>query len=327
MTKNKIRWGILGLGNIAHQFVKDLALIADAELYAVASRSLDKAEVFAREHKAQKSYGTYEELLKDADVDIVYIATPHNSHASIGVQAMQHKKAVLCEKPVAVNSKELNEMIRAAEENEVFFMEAFWSRFNPTMLKIKQLIDAGEIGEVKNIDASFSFKVDAPEESRMFNKELIGGSLLDMGVYTVFLSYFILGKPKRISAQANFNKTGIDLQTSMIFEYENALSILYSSFVSNSDMIAKINGSEGEIRINRIWHEAQGFKVVKDEEQTVYDLPTIGKGFSYEIEECHSCLRAKQQQSALWSWEHSRDLLGIVDEVREKIGLKYPSEV
>ena len=219
-------------------------------------------------------------------------------------------------------------MVKAARANGVFFMEAFWSRFNPSIVKVKEHIDAGAIGKVRYINAEFTFyMLDDDINSRHLNINLAGGSLLDMGVYPVFLSYFILGKPLNIMASSRFFHTGADIQTAMIFNYEEAQALLYSGFANNTDMKAKICGEEGEIFIHPVWHETQGFTLIKkDGWKKVYRLPTIGKGFTHEIAEVHQCLANNKSESASWSHQDAIALISIVDEIRAKAGIVYPFE-
>lgn len=327
MNNEKIRWGIIGLGNIAHQFAKDLMLVEDAELVAVASRNLDKAQEFAKNYNVKQVYDSYDAIMKDSKVDIFYIATPHNSHATLSIRALQNNKHVLCEKPIALNYDDALQMITASKENNRFFMEAFWTRFNPSFREAFAKIKNGEIGTIKYINADFAFSAATLEGigNRKTDINLGGGSLLDIGVYPLFLCYMVLGIPTEILAKSNFYKTGADLQTSMILQYENAQAILHSSFVSASNMIATINGSKGTINLNALWHEAQSYTLSVNNNKEEFLLPTKGKGFTYEIEECHHCIRKNKIESQLWSHQNSLDLIKIVDEVRSQIGLVYPS--
>jgi len=327
MDKHIIKWGIVGCGNIANKFASDLALVVDAGLHAVASRSLNKAQEFGQKHNSKKSYGTYDELFLDKDVDIVYIATPHNFHCELSLKAMEYGKHVLCEKPLAINRKEAEKMIALSKAKNLFFMEGLWTRFNPTFVEVKDRIDKGEIGPLKYIKADFSFKSEHQLDSRVFNLDLGGGSILDIGIYPTFLAYALLGKPKEILAKSIFhNTTKCDVQTSMLFHYEDAQAILYSSIMSKSKMIACISGSEGEIYLNDSWHVAQGYTLVKNGEEEVFELPTKGIGFSHEIEECNNCIRNNQIESKLWSHQNSLDLISILDEVRGEVCLIYPQD-
>ncbi len=322
---NKIKWGIIGLGNIAHQFVKDLKLVPGAQLLVVGSRDLKKAEDFAKAYQAKKFYDSYEKVMQDVNVDIIYIATPHDSHADLTIKSLQRGKHVLCEKPVALNHYEARQMIEAARSNNRFFMEAFWTRFNPSIQEVLMKIENNEIGEIRYINADFAFNVGTPQK-RMIHIENGGGSLMDMGVYPLFLSYLVLGNPEHVLASANFYDSGADKQTSILLQYKKAQAILHSSFVSPSEMLATISGTKGRILLNPIWHETQSHSLIKNNHKVDYHHPTIGKGFVYEVEECHRCIRDQKIESDIWSHQNSLDLIKIVDEVRRQTGLRFPSE-
>ena len=327
MVLPEIKWGIIGCGNIANKFASDLALVDDADISAVASRTVEKAQQFARQHNASNAYGTYEELFRDTDTDIVYIATPHVSHAELSIHAMQHGKHVLCEKPLALNAAEAAAIIETSRRTGRFFMEALWTRFNPAIIEIKKRIDNGDIGEIKFVNADFYFKVTSGLDSRVMALELGGGAVLDIGIYPAFLSYLMLGFPKEIVARSRFHKqTKCDIQTSMIFTYESAHALLSSGFESGSDMIVRISGDEGQIYIHKTWHAPEGYTLVKGENEQVFELPVKGVGFTGEIEECHKCLRNRQIESELWSHKNSLDLISILDIVRDQVGLVYPQE-
>lgn len=325
MSANKINWGIIGLGNIAEQFARDLALVPEANLYAVASRSLEKATEFASSFSATKGYGDYESLINDDNVDIIYIATPHDSHASLSILALNNKKHVLCEKPVAINYFEASQMIAASRENNCFFMEAFWTRFNPSFVDVFLKIKAGDLGAIQFINADFGFIMQDPK-GRLTDVNLGGGSLLDMGVYPLFLAYMILGKPEKVMASSLFFDTGADKQTSIILQYPNAQAVLQSSFVSRTNMQATISGEKGRIVMDENWHETQSYSVFQDEVETKFVLPTKGKGFTYEIEECHQCITANKIESQVWSHQNSLDLITIADQVRGQAGIVYPAD-
>lgn len=322
-----IKWGIIGAGNIAHSFAKDLALVNGGKLSAVGSRSLERAASFAAQYGAPNAFGSYEELFNSGTVDVIYIATPHTSHASLSIAAMKAGNHVLCEKPIGVYQGQVQEMIQVAKENNVFLMEALWSRFNPTIKKVKEIIEDGIIGDIGYLHADFAFyALDRDENGRLLNPALAGGSLLDIGIYPIFLSYLLLGMPKRIEANAHFHTTGVEMQTSMIFDYEKAQAILYSGLNSNSEMKAQIAGSEGSIFIHPRWHETTGYTLEKDKETTVHEIGKVGKGYAHEIEEVHSCLAAGKLQSDLWSHQNSLDLINLMDTVRSKTGIVFPFE-
>ncbi|WP_163409711.1 Gfo/Idh/MocA family protein [Flavobacterium ajazii] len=320
---NKIKWGIIGLGNIAHQFATDLELINEAELAAVASRDIEKASEFAAKYNCSKFYGSYNVLFEDEEIDIVYIATPHNSHAELSIKAMQNGKHVLCEKPVALSYEDAVRMTEASKKYNKFFMEAFWTRFIPSIKEVLSKVKNGEIGDVKYLNADFAFYVNELEGNRMTDKKLGGGALFDIGVYPLFLSYLMLGVPMEIMAKSIYHETGVDLQTSMMLQYQSAQAILHVSFVSDSDMKATISGSLGRMEINSPWFMADGYSIIKNEEKEKFNIPNIGKGYAHEAIECHECIRNNQIESKLWSHQNSLELSSMVENVKIQIELEF----
>ncbi|SHJ68920.1 Gfo/Idh/MocA family protein [Pseudozobellia thermophila] len=324
---NEIRWGIVGPGRIAHSFADDLRLVGGGRLTAVASRDLGRAKDFAKEYGAESSYGSYREIFESDAVDALYIATPHTSHCELSVQAMNHGKHVLCEKPMGVNLPEVEKMVAAAQENQVFLMEALWSRFNPSIVKAKQLVDEGVLGDVSYVNANFGFyALDRDKEGRLLNPRLAGGSLLDIGIYPIFLAYLLLGKPQRIEAISKFHATGVEAQTAMIFDYPYAQAVLSSGLRSKISMKAEIAGSKGSLYLKERWHETQGYMLELNGDEEAFDLPTKGRGYSHEIEEVHDCLNKGRLQSERWSWRNSVDLATLLDEVRRITGVTFPFE-
>lgn len=322
-----IRWGIAGLGSIAHTFAKDLALVKGGKLMAVASRNLQRSEEFAAIYGATHSYGSYDELFASNSVDVIYIATTHNHHEALSIAAMNHGKHVLCEKPLGVNLKQVKNMIACAERNKVFFMEALWSRFNPSIQKVKNLVDSGAIGKIGYLHADFAFyALERSEEGRLLNPDLAGGSLLDIGIYPIFLSYLLLGLPKKVQSSSKFYKTGVEIQTSVLFDYDEAQAMLYSGLTSKSEMRAEIAGSKGSIYIHPRWHETQGFSIEINGETETISLPTLGKGYTYEIDEVQKCLSENKLQSDLWNHKNSIDLITLLDQIRTQNRIKFTFE-
>lgn len=322
-----VKWGILGLGNIAKKFASDLKLIPNAKLEAVASRDILNAEGFAKEYNSSRAYGSYQELFDDKEVSVIYIATPHNTHAELSIMAMNHGKHVLCEKPLAVNKKQVKAMIEASKRNNVFLMEGMWSRFNPAIKKVKQLIEDGEIGNLSYLYADFAFYgLNRDENSRLLNPELAGGSILDIGIYPIFLSYLLFGKPKEIIAKSLFYSTGVEKQTSIIFQYDNAQAVLYSGLTSNTQTIAECSGENGTIIIPGKWHQAQGYTLEKEGKSKDFSLPTTGIGFTHEIEEVQNCILKDKTESDFWSYKNSLELAELLDAVRKEVGVVFPFE-
>jgi predicted dehydrogenase len=329
MNTKTYNWAIIGPGKIAQKFASDLKLLPNANLYAVGSRNIDRAKEFAARHGFQKAYGSYKEVAEDPNVDVVYIASPHVGHYKDSLLCLNNGKAVLCEKPVAMNLQQCQKMLNAAKKNNVFFMEALWTRFIPSFLKCKELIEEGEIGDVLIVESDFCFKAPYEVEGRLFNPMLGGGSLLDIGLYPVFISLEILGKPLTVNAMATMSDTGVDSSCSMLFKHnDNKLSVLFSTLVADGRTEAIIHGSEGMIRINSQWHIPSTVDLIKKETGTVhFKFIEPGYGYQYEAEEVMKCLDKKMTESPVFGWQKSIDLIATLDQIRKTASIKYPDEI
>ena len=324
---NSVGWGIIGLGNIAQKFARDLSLVHDAALMGVASRSLVKAKAFKEEFKVPYAFDSYEALLDCDEVEVVYIALPHSEHLEWSLKAMEKGKHVLCEKPAGMDRDQVKRMIGASRENKVFFMEALWSRFIPSIQEIKKSADAGEIGEIVYLHADFAFSgLDRDPGGRLLNPALGGGSLLDIGIYPVFLAYLILGIPEKIEANAKFLESGTEVQIAVTFTYPGAHALLFSGLGNTSPMSATISGTEGTFVIHPRWHETEGFSLLAEGKTEEFEFPKVGKGYTYEIEEVHRCLAEHRLESPLWSHKNSMDLITLLDRIREIAGIHFPFE-
>lgn len=323
----KIRWGIVGLGNIANKFAADLLLVSDCILQAVASSDKTRAEQFAQKYKAKKAYSNYENLFLDPEVDLVYIASLHPKHAALTMQALAQGKGVLCEKPLGMNSAEVNQMISMASRANLFLMEGLWTRFNPSFNQVKNWIDEDQIGPIRYINASFSFNgLSKGKDSRIFNPAKGGGSLLDIGIYPLFLAYYFLGMPHDIVAKALLTEEGVDTQLSIIFSYSNSQALLYSSFTHDQYMGATLCGEKGEIYLNSRWHEATEAKLTQPGKEQIKSFEFLGLGYTYEIEEANACFRANKIQSSKWTWQNSKEMSQLMDAVRAQVGVNYAAD-
>jgi predicted dehydrogenase len=329
MNNKSYNWAIIGPGKIAQKFASDLKLLPNANLYAVGSRSLDRAKSFASEFHFQKAYGSYSEVANDPNVDIVYISSPHVCHYKDSLLFLSSGKAVLCEKPVAINEQQCQIMLQTAKKNNVFFMEALWTRFIPSFNKCIELIEEGEIGEVQIVESDFCFTAPYDVEGRLFNPILGGGTLLDIGIYPVFISLEILGKPEIINAMATMTKTGVDGTCSILFEHkENKLSVLFSSILVDGRTEAMVHGSEGSIRINTQWHRPTTVDLIKKGTGPVhYKFIEPGFGYQYEAEEVMKCLDEKKIESSVFGWQKSIDLISTLDKIRKTASIAYPPEI
>lgn len=259
-----IRWGILGTGTVATEFIEGLQSVADAQLWAIGSRTLDKAQTFANMFRAPKAYGSYEELVQDPDIDVVYIATPQTRHKADSILCLNAGKAVLCEKPFTVTSEEAREVMAVARQQKVFCMEAMWMRFMPLIREVRRLIHAGEIGEVRLLTANFGYPTEFDPENRFFNPDLGGGALLDRGVYPLSLAFLLLGKPQRIDGEPCMGTTGVDDQSAMILRYASgAMAILHSTLRTYSSNEALIVGTRGKIAIKEPFYKPENIIVTR----------------------------------------------------------------
>lgn len=326
-----IRWGILGCGKIARKFASDLSLVNNAKLYAVAARSAETATDFAKEFNVSKAYGSYQELVVDSDVDVIYVATPHAMHHEHVLLCLQHKKAVLCEKAFAINSTQAKEMIALARSQNVFLMEAFWTRFLPHYLKMKELIHKQKIGTIQYIHAEFGFKPAEPIAPRIYDLNLGGGSLLDIGVYPVFLALDLLGIPDEIFAHGAFAPTGADEQCAMQFRYRRgATAQLFSSFQSHLATGADIVGDRGRLRLTHRFHgpttQLEFYPSTVDTCEMIPFESAKGFGYEYEAQHVTDCLLNGLTESPLRKLDDTLLLMETLDRIREKMGLRYPAD-
>ena len=321
--KKTIKWGIIGLGKIAHKFATDLVSVENAELYAVASRSQGNADEFADKYSATEAYSSYEELAKDPQVDAVYIATPHSFHAAHSILCMQHKKAVLCEKPFAMNLQEVEKMITVSKEHNVLLMEALWTYFLPHYQYVLDVFRSKKFGELKELKADFGFKPEYNLEGRLLKKEVGGGSLLDIGIYPIFAALSTLGTPKSIEANAAFFETGADSQCNMVFNYQDAKAYLKSTLLEDTKTEAIFTFEDAVITINTMFHQPSTITVIKDGKEDVIDFGYKTIGYNFEAEHFNQLIREDKKESDIMTFDFSRKLIQLLDEVREKIDLKY----
>ncbi|WP_160130887.1 Gfo/Idh/MocA family protein [Kordia antarctica] len=320
----KIHWGIIGLGKIANKFAADLQLADNTLLQGVASRSLEKATAFAGKYNSISAYDSYEKLANDPKIDVIYIATPHTFHFENTMLCLRNGKAVLCEKPMGINSTEVKAMIEEAKSRKLFLMEAIWTRFMPAIEKMISLLHEKTIGDIIQVRADFGFKAELNLESRLFNKNLGGGSLLDIGIYPIFLSLLVLGIPSDIKAMARMTETDVDSFCALLFDYEsNAKAVLESTFEVNTPTEAFIHGTKGTIKLHRRFHQSNTITLFKDDSETVFELPYVGNGYFHEIEEVNNCLRNRVNESSKLPLDLSLNLATLLTKVQTKIGLQY----
>jgi hypothetical protein len=327
---NPIRWGILACGKIAEKFADDLvAHVPDGVVYAAASRDLMKAQIFGQKYGATKIFNSYQALVDCPDVDVVYIASPHALHYEHTLLCLNAGKAVLCEKAFAINTSMVQEMIAKSKEKYLFLMEAIWTRFHPAIAQTLEIIQSGQIGEIVHIVADFGFKAVYDEDSRLFNPSLTGGALYDIGIYPLFISKLLLGNPKEMKAVSTFAPTGVDSNTSISLTYENgATASLFSTLNAQTDTTCTIYGSKGKIFLHGRFHETKGLTLaIEGQETQIFETERLGHGYSYEAQEVQNCLNAGKIESDKLPLQFSLELMELLCEIRQQIGLVYPQEV
>lgn len=326
---HKIRWGILSTGFIAKTFAEGLAVLPDAELIAVGSRTQASADSFGKLFDIPRRYASYEALAQDPDVDVIYVATPHPFHKENSLLCLEAGKAVLCEKPFAINAEEAEAVIKVAQAKQLFIMEAMWTRFIPLMVKLRQLLAEGAIGEVRMLTADFGFRIPFNAQSRLLNPELGGGALLDVGIYPVSLAFMLFGgAPAEITSMAHLGQTGVDEQAAITFRYpEGQLALLHTAVRTETPQEAIIMGTEGRIKIHAPWWRPSRLTLsLPRQPDEVIDIPYHGNGYNYEAAEVMRCLRAGKLQSDTMPHEETLTIMQTLDKIRAQWGLSYPSE-
>jgi predicted dehydrogenase len=320
-----INWGIIAPGRIAGKFAQDLLLASGARLHAVASRSLEKAAAFAERYSAPHAFGSYEALLDCPDLDVVYIASPHAFHCEHALLCLERGIAVLCEKPLAMNAGQVEKMIATARRKNTFLMEAMWTRFFPLMKQTIELVKSGAIGDLRTIRADFGFHSKDTPDGRTFSKALGGGSILDVGIYPVFLTLILMGKPEKITVHATHTATGVDESCSMTLHYAgNRMAQLYSSVVTQTAVEAWIYGTKGRIHLpSRFHHPKQLTYGDYYSAETTFHHPYPGNGYQFEIEEVMSCLRQDKKESEKMPLALSLELMEVLDEIVRLAGVTY----
>ena len=327
-----IRWGILGAGRIAQKFAADLSLVKDAKLMAVGSRSSSKADQFGALFNIPNRHGSYEQLVADSEVDVVYVATPHSHHYEHTMLCLDNHKAVLCEKAFAVNAAQTREMVRIARERKIFLMEALWTKFLPHYKKLKELLDARVTGDVQSVLINFGFRPHDPIPQRLFDPALAGGTVLDIGIYNVFMAMSVLGRPDHIDAHMTPAATGIDEQCAVLFRYNNgAMAQLFSSFSTHLATEADISGPHGRIRLTHRFYAPEStieFYPGKPDTKQLIEFEKEEQGFGYQYEARHvvECLKKGLVESPVMTHQDTIELMEVLDEIRAKAGIRYQGD-
>lgn len=325
LSPNKtINWGIIGLGSIANKFATDLLTIPDAKLYAVASRSQDKADIFADKYDATKAYDSYEALVKDDNIDAVYIATPHALHKENTLLCLEHGIAVLCEKPFAMDINEVQDMIALAKEKNVLLMEALWTYFLPHYQFVLKELKNETYGKLLSMEADFGFHRPFDTSTRLFNKSLGGGSLLDIGIYPIFAALSTLGTPEKMQANADFFENGADSTCNMLFSYKNGETAkLKSTLTEKTPTEAIFYCENGTIKVNTMFHMPTTVTVISNNEEKTLDFGYKTIGYNYEAIHFNELIRNNKTESDVMTFDFSETLIKTLDAVRNLIDLEY----
>jgi predicted dehydrogenase len=327
MTNKTINWGILGPGNISNKFAKGLEAVPDAKILSVGSRDKNRAMGFADAFNIPNAYGSYDALVADPNVDVIYIGTPHSFHKEHTLLCLNAGKHVLCEKPFAINAVEAEEMISTAREKGLFLMEAMWSRYLPSLVKTRALIAEGAIGEIRLVQADFGFRAGVNPEGRLFNPVFGGGALLDVGIYPLSLAHMVLGTPNRIVSMADIGSTGVDEQTAFVLGYDRGqMAVLSTAVRTNTPHEAYIIGTSGWIKIHSPWWVSDTLTLKGDGGEQIISCPMVGNGYNYEAEEVGNCIRSGKLETKIMPLDDTLALIRVMDEIRSQIGLRYPME-
>lgn len=323
-----MNWGLIGTGGIVKSFLTGLRAARGARPAAVASRSQEKADAFAKKYGIEKGYGNVDEMLADPEIQVVYIGTPHTTHKEYALKAIAAGKAVLCEKPVTINASEMKEIVEAARQHHVFFMEAMWTRFLPAVVKVRDWIAGGAIGEVKMMEANFGFVAPWEPEWRLLNVNLGGGALLDAGTYPISFASMVFGgkKPEKIGSVAYIGETHVDEEFMGVISYggqqmASVNAALRTGMVSD----AWIYGSSGKIQVPDFVF-ARSATLFANMFSEHYEPECVANGYNYEAEEVMNCIRGGKLESDVMPLDESLQIMETLDTMRAQWGFKYPFE-
>jgi Predicted dehydrogenases and related proteins len=320
ITMKTYKWGIIGAGHIANKFADGLKVLPNAERYAIAARSLERANAFKEKHGFTKAFGSYEEMLADPYLDAVYISTTNNLHCEHTIMCLEAGKAVLCEKPFASDLDQVRKMVAKAKEKRIFLIEALWSRFVPSMIEFKNQVEAGNIGKPLLLQCNFGFISPFDPYKRIYDPELGGGSIPDIGIYPIFVSLFLFGKPTHIQVMSVPAPTGTDWTTAILFKHPGKeISMLSSSFEMVSDNEARVYGDSGNLKLHRMFHTQTKLSLDQNKGKEI-EIPveSTGNGYNYEAAEVMRCLDEGLLESPELPWSFSLDLMEVLDEVIRK---------
>ncbi len=325
MTENGLRWGILGAGGIAKQQVSDMKLHG-FDIAAVAARDLAKAQAWADEMGVPTAYGSYEELASDPDLDAIYVATIHPTHAEAARIALEGGKHVLVEKPFTIDAAQARSIVELAASKNLVVLEAMWTRWLPHMVRIREILAEGLLGDVRVVLADHD--QNNGENERMKRLELGGGALLDLGIYPVSFAWDVLGAPSSVIASATLTDAGVDAETAIILGYPSgAHAVLQTQMTGTGPNRAAVVGTKGRIEIESVWYNVVGFTRYDADNQVVerFDEKVEGRGMHFQAAELERIVASGKLEGDILPPSESVAIMETLDEVRRQIGLVYPS--
>jgi predicted dehydrogenase len=319
-----LRWGVLAPGEIANDFVSTLHANTDQRVHAVGSRSGQRAAAFAATHGIPRHYGSYEQLVADPGIDVVYVAAPHSAHRDLALLALAAGKHVLIEKPIALDVSQAVEIADAARRHGLFAMEAMWTRFLPHSSVVRQLLDDGALGDVRLVSVDLGWQQPFDATSRMFDPALGGGAMLDAGVYSLWFSQFVLGAPTSVKASGILAPTGVDAQAAATLDFDGtAQASITTSILTNTKGLASIYGSEGSLLFDESFVFPASFRVVSGDSESLWadDSGLRGRdGLAWQATALAQYVSEGRTESPLHTLDNSISLMGVIDEVRRQIG-------
>jgi len=323
-------WGVIGPGNIANTFAKAIASSKKGKILAVASRSPERAAEFSHTYNIEKTYSDYKQMLEDPEIDIVYIATPHNFHYQQVKMCLQAGKHVLVEKPCTVNAEQMQKLVELAKSKSLLLQEALWSRFMPCLSQLRQLLNEGIIGDIQYIQSDIGFAFQKREKSRLLKAELAGGSLLDLGIYSITVSQFFLQEhPDTVKAVGQLTEQQVDGHILANMRYPSGRYAQFTcSMLSQTSNTMRIVGTEGLVNLPACFWDADSAFIYRDDKliQTI-DIPHPVNGFEYQIEESMRCIEQNMLCSDVMSHRDSIGVLRVMDDIRKQVGVNYPSAI
>lgn len=327
LVEKDFKWGILGTGGIARAFARDLAFLDGHQVAAVGSRSASSAANFVTEFPGAEPFSSYEDLVA-ADVDAIYVATPHTFHSENSLLALNAGKPVLCEKPFTINATEARAVIERARELNLPLLEAIWTRFLPHIQKMREIIGSGALGDIHTVIADHGQYLPEEIAPRLWWPELGGGALLDLGIYPITLAHLVLGAPQSFVASATLTNQGVDSQISMIFDYANgAQAMLNATMLNRTAISGVISGSKARLEMDGFFFAPTTMRLItRDGDVKQYPNTYQGLGLREEAVEFARMVRSHEIESPLAPHAMSLEIMELMDAIRAKIGVRYPSE-